>query len=338
MSTTMLYCPLTPTVNAHAEQIDKTVRAWFAERAPGFPSPERHYGLLESRAAAYTANCCPESPLPNVTWTAKFMLGGFALDDWLEEVPTIHDCLVATTALQRRLEVPDTPRPSPIPADAWDVWCDIADGARVLATRSQFVRFCAAYRNYYHHLPLERSYRSSRVVPTFNDYPLLRLGTGGPLITGLEICCDTDIPDAESTRPIVTAFREAVYLLLLWMNDIATYRLEDVCNLLNVLIAEHGYRHEQAAVEAIALCNRTMLLVMRLYERMLNDRVSQPLRLLLTSTINLIPNLVSWHSHNPRYPDTGFEITDLITTTVPARLDDKPIPSTWISWWWQVAD
>ncbi len=332
----ILYCPLPPTVHPAAAEIDRQVSAWFSQKAPAFPTPEQHQGLLNSQSSAYVANCSPGADTERLVWGGRLFVGGFALDDWLEDIDTVHDVLTVTTAMQGRLSQPSSPMPARMPAGAWELWCDMADGARSYSTPLQFTRFREGYGRYHHHLALETSCRLNKITPTFDEHPALRLGVSafGPFLTALEIYRGEEVPAQDADLPAFNAFCEAVAILLLWANDIATYQPGDVNNLLDVLTVHRRCGREEAAFEAISLWNRGMVVLLRLHQRLEQSRISASTRLFLANALNMIGNIVTWHTGNSRYPSAGFEVADLVTPTVPRGLDESPIPSTAIAWWW----
>ncbi|MFJ3216658.1 hypothetical protein ACIPLC_12135 [Kitasatospora sp. NPDC086801] len=330
-----LYCPLAPSSHPEADVIDKRAAQWM-NHCPIPQDPAERAGLLGSRSAAFVANSSPRGRAERLEATGRWYFYAFALDDWFEACPSLHDVIDVCGAMQRALEAPDT---ALLDTPFMPAYLDIVRTLRGFATPVQYHRLTAGYRIYHQCIPWEASYRLRGQHPDLSTQLVLRLGVSGfeAFFAMIEVCNAQEMPAREYDDPALRALREIAGLLLLWINDLSSFAKDARAgdgqnNLVIGLMNELGCTQAHAVVQAITIWNRSMALFLRLRDQ-LAAHASPQLRHFLTDLGNMVANVVHWHRDNPRYAMAAPALE--IVTSPPPGLDPAPLAHSSIAWWWQ---
>jgi hypothetical protein len=212
-----------------------------------------------------------------------------------------------------------------------------------VATPVQVGRWVDGVRTYLSCQVWEATNRAHGIVPTLDDYALMRMHNGAMTssIMLLDVVGSYEVPAAEMVRQRLCALVEMTSVLVGWDNDIyshhkETLRFGDGQNLLDVLMRQNQCSLGTALADAIDLRDRIMMLFLALQaaeEAGGNAQVR-----------SFVGALGTWVRANLEFSRTcdryiggyAIETAPSACTSVPPVLDPGPIPVDSLSWWWSL--
>jgi len=160
-----------------------------------------------------------------------------------------------------------------------------------------------------------------------------------PVVVSLELCgSDGEVPASEREDPRGAALTQMAGLLMSLYADLFSVGKEGTYdqNILNSLIQHDGRSNAQAVSEATIVCERIMVLFLRLREEVL-PTVSEPTRDYLANLGHAVRGVLEWSYNVPRFtPSDGDPPPrfDPVRISAPANPNATPLPYPSIAWWW----
>ena len=332
-----LYCPLPVSIHPEAFELDERAAAWMLT-CPPFEGEEQRARLLGSHSGAFVACGSPHGLRERLEVGGRWFFLGFAVDDWLETL-ALDLVVEACWAMQRIVEDPSCGAGSWLPFGSH--FAEVFRSMRSMATERQYQHIVVGYRAYHLAIPIETRHQSCGTMPPLQEQVAIRLGLSlfEAFIAATEIYNDQSIPDQEYYRADVRALREVTAILLCWANDIFSIAKDtreatfSPASLVCALATERHCTTQDATEHAIELWNRTMVLYLKLRDK-ISPGVSPQLTRWLGDCDNMIANIIGWHTSNPRY-DVLVPVT--ATATEPEGLSTAPIPFC-ARWWTQLGE
>lgn len=223
-----LWHPFRLRVSPDAEHVDQQTVAW-AQR----------FGLISGRdvdrfrTAAYgqlTARTYPYAPIEELQWVTDWCTWLFAFDDAVCEPSAAgHLARLLPTCLAA-LETPTRAHPAvdPVVRAFADALTDLCERLTILATGEQVDRWCTATREYLYAQVWEAANRDAGVVPSLEDYIMMRRLTGAmyTVYAVIDVAARSPLTAEEWSDPLVCQVRDAAVDAVCWDNDIFSYAKE----------------------------------------------------------------------------------------------------------------
>lgn len=338
-----LYCPIPDLVHDRARELNVSTIAWV-ERLGLYRDLDQYQRLVRLKPGLLAARVVPDGDFAAMRVFVDFHTWLFALDDAYCDEGDLGrkpgELATLFAKLVRAAEAPSVPILADNPFS--ESLRDIRIRLSACANDVQIGRWVEAVRTYLSHQIWEAANRVQGVVPTLEEYALMRIHNGAmkSSIMLLDVAGAYQVPATDMETDEMRAMVEMCATLVGWDNDIYSYRKEtlrcgDGQNLLDVLMRERMYSLPEAMADAAAMRDRIMLQFLRLRTVML-DSGSEPVR-------RFVGSLGSWVRANLEFSRTsdryiGVDGMDAVeracTDSRPEQLAKGPIPITSFEWWW----
>lgn len=346
-----LYCPF-PYRGPHPaiERVNEAGIAWFRD----FVLPEVGGGILDRWRREYCAGVGawyrPYGDEDGVQVYGDWVL--FTLiDEGFDGPGGIMDAERLAAFACHMVRVAECPDQDILPKSGWaGVLRDIVTRLRRMgATPTQLVWLAEALRTYAHGVAWENSCRHSQVMPTLDEYALMRLWAGGmltyncfyPMIDGYELTQE------ERASPAFRAISEMAALLASWDNDLFS-QFKDVTNssfVLNLIdVCAHAGQisPQQAVPVAVALRDRVMSRYLWLSQEVIRQGASESMHRYIHGLNCMLRGNIDYSARTTRYLNPYDKPADQVpwltlpleTTNAPSIENPDPPGLPNIDWWW----
>ncbi|NYI03282.1 terpene synthase family protein [Allostreptomyces psammosilenae] len=192
---------------------------------------------------------------------------------------------------------------------------DLCGRLTARATPTQYARFAAGVRGYFHALLWEAGNRASRTVPTVHDYVTMRAHTSGSFGAQALIDVATGLPLGDAfDHPDVRRIARITANLNSWSNDVLSHARERsathaVVHSLPGVLAHHlALTPEQAIAEAARRHDEEMERYLELEATLARD-ATPAMAAFLEGLRCLMQGFYDWALRTPRYATTPPEST-----------------------------
>ncbi|SDI17411.1 hypothetical protein SAMN05192558_101296 [Actinokineospora alba] len=339
--TLALYCPIPLVLHPNAAAVQGRSFAWMERfRLFGDGRIPRE-NALATESARVTGSMMPSAPDDLLLLFVTYMYWGFMVDD-LVDVGTpeqrSQQYRELAPRLLRALESPlvDAPDDPPYVALFRDMRGYVAQHASPAQTRL----WVDAFHEWLLGVALELVDARCGVLPTVDGYLFIKMFSSAAraVTSTLEICGGGgELPAEERESPAVTALTQAVSVLMNLYADLFSHGKEASgdYNIINVLMAETGVDRDAAVGEAIGLCDRVMVLFLRLRAEVA-PRVTPQTRAYLDNLGATLSGVLDWCATAARLK--SGRATRLERVDQPSRADTGAPPYPNIAWWWDQLD
>jgi len=338
-----LYCPIPDLVHDRALDLNVSTMAWV-QRLGLYRDEEQYKRLVRLQPGLLAARVVPDGDFAAMGVFVDFHTWLFALDDAYCDEGELGrkpgELATLFAKLVRAAEVPSVPILAGNPFS--ESLRDIRTRLGACATDVQIGRWVEAVRTYLSHQIWEAANRVQGVVPTLEEYALMRIHNGAmkSSIMLLDVAGAYEVPAAEMETAEVRALVEMCATLVGWDNDIYSHRKEtlrcgDGQNLLDVLVRENMYSLHEAMADAASMRDRIMVQFLRLRALVL-DGGSEPVRRFVGSLGSWVRANLEFSRTSDRYVgvDGMDEVERACTDSRPDALAEGPVPITPFEWWW----
>jgi 5-epi-alpha-selinene synthase len=269
-----LYCPFTPTVNAHVEDIREETLRWASSF--GLLADETSRKVLQGAASSeLAARCHPFARSEELRLISDFYAWMFLQDDLRDESEVGWHPGSLSDDGRRPLEVLRGDKPTRRDELSVHALCDLRDRLSSRAPGPAWMRrFVHGVESHFSATAWEATNRARDIVPDLDAYVRLR-----PLTAGLEID-DEMIEFAGEARlfggarehPTVRRLTVASHRVVCWANDLISLEKElgrgDVHNLVMVLAHAEALGLQEAVDRAVQMHNAEVRIFVSLSSRL----------------------------------------------------------------------
>lgn len=340
------YCPFDSAINPDAEAIERRCIEWI-DQFKLYDNEQQRRSLVSNKAAEMYARALPDAPQERVADVAKWLYWGFATDDLLyDNGPTsvrTSDFLAIGAQFVRICEEPRA-RFTGEPPFA-EALRDLVVAIGRHSTPAQLLDWAHTARAWFFGMAWDVANAERGKLPSVNDYMMMRMHTGGLAnwVTTLSIANGIELSPAQAGSSTVRALNEAWATHVLFLNDLMSFAKErenkdNSSNLLSVLAYERSCAVEEAVPEAYEMCDRLIVLFLRLRDQLLRNGDQTMVRY-LAQLEHSWRGILDWGFAIPRYVGGGSPGAPPLQTfpgwtTKPPELCLEPLPYPSISWWW----
>ncbi|AWZ06651.1 MULTISPECIES: terpene synthase family protein [unclassified Streptomyces] len=336
-----VYCPIERAFHPKAASVQNRAFDWIERHRLFGDAGIPRESALATDSARVTGSMMPGAPEDLLLLYATYVYWGFSVDDLFDTGTTeerTHHYRTLAPRLMRAVESPAAQADDDGPHVA--LLLDMRRYLERCATPAQVRLWVDTIHAWLLGVALELDSTRDQSLPGVNDYLFVRMyvGAARAVTVTLEICGGgEEIPAQERESTAVTALTQAAGVLMNLYQDLFSHHKEGPTdhNIINVLTHATGSSQQQARVQAVELCDRIMVLFLRLREQTA-PRVSAPTRTYLDNLGHALSGVLDWCHTTARYK-TG-------TTTAPVRAEQPsapglaPPPYPNIAWWWDQLD
>ncbi|MEV4599231.1 hypothetical protein AB0K15_17685 [Amycolatopsis sp. NPDC049253] len=344
-----LWAPFPSAINPGQERAARENVDWLDHHRI-CASPRERARMRASCPEGLAARGYPVADPERLRWATDFVSLLFAIDDsYCDEGPLVKhpaDLCRIMTQLQWVVNTPHahTTGLTPIASGLRDLRLRLDE----LAHPVQVARWVATMRTYLLTQTLLAHNRSAGVVPSLNDYLLVRTESGGikPFTAIHDVIGGYVLPERDWTSSAAWVYAEAFSLIICAENDLVSYHKEAVAgtsdrqNFVDIVMAERGCAVEEAVAEVVLLHDRTMRLYLTLRTQ-IEALAGTELRRWLSTSDAWLRGQHEWSLEARRYTGhnsaAGLPTTLADTPTADSDLN-QPYPAEPISWWWDLLD
>ncbi|MER7395888.1 hypothetical protein ABT381_10265 [Streptomyces sp. NPDC000151] len=337
-----LYCPLPKAVSSFTDRAEQHVLEWLDSTELG-RRPHLRNRALElrgHRSAGFCLNGAEDEELFRII--ACFGVWILTSDDVLEAQPDAGRAAEVAGRYLRAFTAPGYRLPNRELAGDEEVFidaaCGLAEQLRARCHPTHYNRLVHELRHYY--LGALRMLASGQceTPPSEDQYLAMRMEDGAVrhIWVMMEIGRQEVVPDDEFCAPAVQAALDSAATSVILDNDLYSYRKEldepGKVNLVTVIRDNRGVSLEEAVAEAVTIRDRTLLLFLRLHER-LKQTAGPALSGVLDQIARVTRGHLEWAMETPRYR-LSISPEEFPWPSAPSTTDSSPLPYPSISWWW----
>ncbi|MFF3487313.1 hypothetical protein ACFYXC_29130 [Streptomyces sp. NPDC002701] len=333
----VLFCPIELTRHPKAAEVQNRAFDWMERHRLFGDAAIPREGTLATDSARVAGSMIPDAPEDLLLLYVTYMYWGFVIDDLFDTGPLEERTRQYRNLAPRLLRVLESPL-----AQAGDdpptvtLFHDMRCYLDQHTTPAQVRRWSDAFQATLLGFALELDGARDGTLPGISDYLFLRMYSGAvrAVTITMEICGGGgELPVEERESPALTALTQAAGVLMNLYADLFSHAKEstDSHNIINVLSSTTGSDPRLARREAVAICDRIMVLFLRLREQTA-PRVSPATRAYLDNLGHTLGGVLDWCHTTARF--TTSTPRTLVRAEKPSDPSLAPLPYPSIAWWW----